>query len=90
MTPVDQAGGSDDTQSDQGGQHRAHVVRTIVFSDSQGELGKVVIDGDQIKPDYVVADIVRSHEARGLSADDFLERYSNWSNGYVHSKLVQP
>lgn len=74
-------------QSDQDSNQR-ETVQTIMFSDALGELGKVVIDGQSIQPELPVAGIVRAYKQRGATADEFVERYSDWSNGYVSSKLV--
>ena len=62
----------------------------IVFTDIYGnETGYYTIDGDEITPSHPgAADFLEDFLANGKTAQDFIEKYSDYSSGYFTSEAV--
>ena len=63
---------------------------TIVFSDIRSkEIGTVSFDGETLTPsNAATASFVNNDMENGMSAEDFVEKYSNWSNGHLYSEKL--
>jgi hypothetical protein len=62
-------------------------MTVIRFTDAKGKhLGDVRADGETLDPDRAVASVALSWTRAGKSAEAFVRRYSDWSNGYLVSK----
>lgn len=63
---------------------------TIVFSDIRRvELGTVKFDGEKLSAsNEFAASMVEFYEGSGMTAADWVEKFSNWGNGYVFSEKI--
>ena len=63
---------------------------TIVFSDiRRKELGTVKFDGEKLTASNEFAQsMVEYYEGSGITAAEWVEKFSNWGNGYVFSEKI--
>lgn len=64
-------------------------MATIVFSDIEHKvLGEVAIEGDELVPSNTYAEnLVAESKKRGQSTEFFVNKYSEWTNGYYWAEF---